>query len=125
MILKSNKKSVSFDWRKDVKIIEYYAFEYSILMRLQEIFTLKDVDMQQDIVYAKRPTRDDFGNLHDTTITRVVRDNFIRLHFQNNFHVEFSRDSLMQAYKEKCRAEDVVRRLRKYIENQWLKRIHK
>lgn len=81
--------------------------------------------MQQDIAYAKRPTRDEFGNLRDTTIARVVRDNFIRLNFQNDFHVEFSRDSLIQAYNEKCGAEDVARRLRKYIESQWLKRIYK
>lgn len=93
-------------------------------MRLQEIFVLEDVDVQQDIVYAKRPTRDEFGNLHDTTIARAVQDSFIRLNFQNDFRVEFSRDSLIQAYKEKCRAEDVVRRLQKYIESEWLKRIY-
>lgn len=93
-------------------------------MRLQEIFVLEDVDVQQDIVYTKRPTTDEFGNLHNTTITRVVRDNFIRLNFQNDFHVEFSRDSLIQAYEEKCEVEDVVRRLRKYIESEWLKRIY-
>lgn len=107
-----------------MKIIDYYAFEYSILMRLQEIFALEDVDIQQDIIYAKRPTRDELGNLHDTIIARVVRDNFIRLNFQNDFCVEFSRDSLIQAYKEKCGVEDVARRLRKYIETEWLKRIY-
>lgn len=107
-----------------MKIIDYYAFEYSILMRLQEIFELEDVDIQQDIAYAKRPTRDEFGNLHDTTIARIVRDNFIRLNFQNDFRVEFSRNSLIQAYKEKCGVEDVVKRLRKYIETEWLKRIY-
>lgn len=105
--------------------MDYYAFEYSVLMRLQEIFAIKDINMVQDVFHAKRPMRDEFGNLHDTTIAKIVGKDTIRLNFNNDFYIKISKDSLIKAYNEKCEIEDVVRRLRKYIESEWLRRIYK
>lgn len=58
-------------------IIDYYAFEYSVLSRLQEIFAIKDVIINEDVCNARRTTRDDAGNLCDVTVGRFVVDNYI------------------------------------------------
>lgn len=94
-------------------------------MRLQEIFAIESVNINKDVRDVKRTTRDDTGNLYDVTVGRFVVDNYIQINFVNDFHVGFSRDTLIKAYNEKCEVEDVVRRLRKYIENEWLRRIYK
>lgn len=75
-------------------------------------------------MFLNRTTRDDAGNLCDVTVGRFVVDNYIRINFVNDFHVGFSRDTLIRAYNEKCEIEDVVKRLQKYIENECLKRIY-
>lgn len=108
-----------------MKAIDYYAFEYSVLIRLQEIFAIKDVNMDQNVFYAKRPMRDEFGNLHDVTIGKIVNEDSIQFNFIDNFHVKFSRDSLKRVYEERCKVEDVVMRLQKYIDEQWLNRIYR
>lgn len=119
-----HEKSVSCDRKVEVKAIDYFAFEYSVLLRLQEIFSIKDFNMDQNIFYAKRPMQDEFGNLHDTTVARFVNEEYIQFNFIDNFYVKFSRDCLIKAFEEKCEVEEVVRKLRDYIELQWLKRIY-
>lgn len=124
-ICKTEEKSVSFGERRDVKIIDYYAFESLILMRLNDIFSLKNIERHQENEEVTKTVRDEFGKLHNIVVGKIVYEDSIRLNFSNDFHVEFSKDSLIQAYEEKCGIEDVTRRLRKYIESQWLKRIYR
>lgn len=109
--------------RGEVKIIDYYAFEYSILMRLSDIFSLKNIERHQENEELTSIVRDESEKLHNVVVGKVVYEDSIRLNFSNDYHVEFSRDSLVKAYLEKCEVEDVVRRLRKFIETEWLKRI--
>lgn len=108
-----------------MKYYGYYAFEYSILMRLHEIFLIKDIETQKEVEEAHKTMRDEFGKLHDMVISKLVVGNSIQINFCNDFHIKFSRDSLIQAYEEKCEVENVVRRLQKFIENKWLRRIYK
>ena len=96
-----------------------------MLSRLQEIFAIKDVIINEDVCNARRTTRDDAGNLCDVTVGRFVVDNYIQINFVNDFHVVFLRNTLIKVYNEKCGVGDVVRILRKYIENEYLRSIYK
>lgn len=93
-------------------------------MRLNDIFSFENIERCQEDEDATKIVRDESGKLHNVIVAKVVYKDSIRLNFSNGFHVEFARDSLTKAYQEKCEVEDVVRRLRKYIETEWLKRIY-
>lgn len=94
-------------------------------MRLNDIFSLENIERCREDEEVTRTVRDEFGKLHNIIVATVMYKDSIHLNFLNDFHVEFARDSLTKAYQEKCDVEDVVRRLRKYIETEWMKRIYK
>lgn len=94
-------------------------------MKLHEIFSIKDIEVEKEVEEEHKTMRDEFGKLHNVVVSKFVTANSIQINFFNDFHIKFSRDSWIQAYEEKCEVEDVVRRLRKYIENEWLRRIYR
>lgn len=94
-------------------------------MKLHKTFLIKDFEIQKEVQEVQKAMRNEFGEFHDVVISKIVTANSVQINFFNDFHIKFSRDSLIQAYEEKCEVEDVVRRLRKYIENEWLRRICK
>lgn len=104
---------------------DYYAYEYAIIQKLNDIFNVKNVDFNKETVEAYGYSHDEFDNLQRVLLSKFEVDNYIQLNFEHKFHYCISRKSLVHAFQENCPADEVVIRLKKIIENEWLKLIYK
>lgn len=103
---------------------DYYAYEYAIIQKLNDIFNVKNVDFNKETVEAYGYSHDKFGNLQRGILSKFDIDNYIQLNFRHEFHYCISRKSLVNAFQKNCPADEVVIRLKKIIEKEWLKLIY-
>lgn len=97
---------------------DYYTYEYSIIQKLNDIFNIKSIEFNKE-------TQKICGGLQNAPLFKIDSDSCIQLNFKHKFHYCISRESLFYAFKENCPADEVVIRLKKIIENEWLKLIYK
>lgn len=105
--------------------MDYYAFEYSILQKLQDIFDINSIEISRNEVNAVARSRNSFGKLSDVIVQKFTIDNIIELTFTKDFKIIFSRKDLMKKFNNDCAPEEVVNDIRKYIEKQYLKQIYR
>ena len=105
--------------------MDYYAFEYSILQKLQDIFDINSIEISRDEVSTVVRNRNSFGKLSDVIVQKFTINNIIELIFTKDFKIIFSRKDLMEKYNNDCVPEEVVNDIKKYIEKQYLKQIYR
>ena len=96
---------------------DYYAYEYSIIQKLNDIFNIKNVKFNKE-------TLEVYGDLKGEPLSKFDIDNYIQLNFKHKFHYCISRKSLINAFQENCLSDEVVTRLKRIIEKEWLKLIY-
>lgn len=97
---------------------DYYAYEYAILCRLNDVFNIKNVEFYKE-------TREVYTGLQASPVLKLEVDNYIKLNFKRKFHYCVSRKILVHAFQENCFVDEVVIKLKRIIENEWLKLIYK
>ena len=103
---------------------DYYAYEYSIIQKLNGIFNIENIELNKvtDGLYGY--SHDEYGNLQYGMLSKYDVDNYIQFNFKYDFHYCISREILIKDFEEKCTADEVVERLKKLIEKEWLKLIY-
>lgn len=103
---------------------DYYAYEYSIIQKLNDIFNIKNVKINRETQEIHGYYCDELDNWQWGTLSKIDIDSYIQLNFKHKFHYCISRKSLINAFQENCLSDEVVTRLKRIIEKEWLKLIY-
>ena len=98
----------------------YYAYEYGVLMRLNDVLKIESIDIDSETWEATKPIRNEFGKLENKVVKRIKGEDTIRLNFANDFHYEFYRKILREAYGQGYCEEYIASQLRRDIREEFL-----
>ena len=98
----------------------YYAYEYSVFMRLNDVFKIESIDIDSETWEVIHPIKNEFGKLKNKVVKKFKGEDTIRLNFANDFHYEFYRKILREAYEQGYCEEYIVSQLRKDIQEEFL-----
>lgn len=98
----------------------YYAYEYSVFIRLNDVLKIESIDIDSETWEATKSIRNKVGKLENKVVKKFKGEDIIRLNFANDFHYEFYRKILREAYEEGYCEEYIVSQLRKDIQEEFL-----
>ena len=101
--------------------MNYYAFEYQILMLLTKRLQIESVYINSDFCNAVKTYKNSFGKLESRIVSRMMVNDSIRLNFNLDFHYEFNRHILKEAFIRGCNAETTACILISNISNEFVK----
>lgn len=101
--------------------MDYYTFEYLILMSVSGWLRIDSINISSDIYDAMRTVRNVYGELETKVVSRMMTNDSIRLNFDLDFHYEFKRRILKEAFTQGLTVETVARRLRTDIRDRFVK----
>ena len=106
--------------------INYYAYEYSILMLLGDKYKFTKIDFSSDETTAYAMKRDYGGNLFDAKIATINTGRRVTLTFSDSFCVELNvNTTILQAFESCEEPEKVALKIGEYIDSCWLSKIKK
>ena len=101
--------------------MNYYTFEYLILMSLTKRLRIESVYINSDFCNAVKTFRNSLGELETRVVSRMMVNDSIRLNFNLDFHYEFNRCVLKEAFIQGCDAETMARRLISNISDEFIR----
>lgn len=101
--------------------MNYYTFEYQILMLLTKRLQIESVYINSDFCNAMKTYKNSFGELESRVVSRMMVNDSIRLNFNLDFHYEFNRHILKEAFIQGYDAETTVRRLISNISDEFVR----
>ena len=101
--------------------MNYYTFEYMILMSLTKRLKIESVYINSDFCNATKTYRNSLGELETRVVSRMMVNDSIRLNFDLDFHYEFNRCILKEAFIQGCDVETASRRLISSISDEFIK----
>ena len=105
--------------------MDYYTYEYSVLMNLMEYFKIESIQFYKDREEIKSFVRNEIGKLENKTLAVYDYNDSIILNFEKDFHFAIRRDIIKCCFKNKLNVDSVVENIKHDIENKWLKEIKK
>lgn len=97
----------------------YYAYEYSILMTLQEHYCVKSITIGNDTCTA-------YDSMNFNKLATLRGDRCITLNFDNDFHFTFNSTQIIyKMFTHGTHYTCAVSAIKNAIEHEWLKRIRK
>lgn len=102
--------------------IDYYAYEYSVIRRLMNIFKIESVCHEKEVEDIKGWVNEN-GKLENKTLSTIVLNDYIKLNFKLDWKYCFNTKIIVDAFDENVNIEDVVNVIKKEIEHDWLKEI--
>ena len=78
--------------------LDYYAFEYSVLMHLNEMLKIESINIDKETYSAMTKIRNGEGKLEDKIVMKYDINSNITLNFHNNFRYCFNRKLLWDEY---------------------------
>ena len=103
---------------------DYYAYEYSIIQKLYDIFDIKNIEINRDTYDVCGTVHDEFGKLKQTVLYKFDVNSYIKLNFKHDFWYCISRKDLVKDFEDGCPVDKVVIRLKINIEKEWQKLIY-
>ena len=103
----------------------YYAYEYEVLMKLQDKYKIKSVEITKETREERKTVRDTDGRLKDVVVAKVdVGNTEIKLCFENDFETRLFREiDIQSGFMKGFDTDYVVSHIGTMIDNQWLNRI--
>ena len=101
--------------------MNYYTFEYHILMLLTKRLQIESVYINSDFCNAMKTYKNSFGELESRVVSRMMINDSIRLNFNLDFHYEFNRHILKEAFIQGCDTETTARRLISNISDEFVR----
>ena len=98
----------------------YYAYEYGVLMRLNDVLKIESIDIDSETWEATKSIRNKVGKLENKVVKKFKGEDTIRLNFANDFHYEFYRKILREAYGQGYCEEHIVSQLKRDIQEEFL-----
>lgn len=99
--------------------MSYYAYEYGILMGLNDELKIESISIDAETWNITKTTRNEFRKL-ENEIVKVKGEDTIRLNFANDFHYEFCRKFLREAYGQGHNEEFMISQLKRDIQKKFL-----
>lgn len=78
--------------------MDYYAFEYSVLMHLNDMLKIESINIGKETYNATSKIRNTEGKIEDRIVAKYDINSKIVLNFGNNFHYSFDREMLLNEY---------------------------
>ena len=105
----------------------YYAYEYEVLMKLQDKYKIKSVEITKETQEVRKTVRDTDGRLKDVVVAKVdAKNTEIKLCFENDFEIRLFREiDIQSGFMKGFDTDYVVSHIGTMIDNQWLNRIKK
>lgn len=101
--------------------MDYYAYEYSVLMGLNDQLKIESINMNSDTYDMTKTIRNKYGQLENIVISRINIGRTIILNFTKDFHFSFDTNLLRKAYEQKYDAEILICQIVNDIKNTFLK----
>lgn len=98
----------------------YYAYEYGVLIRLNDVLKIESIDIDSETWEATKTIINEFGKLENKVVKKIKGEDTIRLNFANDFHYEFYRKILREAYGQGYCEEFIASQLRRDIREEFL-----
>lgn len=112
--------------------LNYYAFEYSVLMHLNNMLKIESINIDKETYSAMTKIRNGEGRLEDKIVMTYDMNSNITLNFYNNFRYCFNRKLLCDEYDyAKCTRKlnfsirDVAEKIKDSVVREFVKLIVK
>lgn len=103
--------------------MDYYAYEYSVIMNLMEYFKIESIQFYKDREEVKGLIRNKIGKLESRTLAVYDNNDSIILNFKKDFHFTIRRDIIKNSFENNVDIEYIVKDCIYDIEHEWLKEI--
>ena len=100
--------------------MNYFEYEYKVLERLNELLKIESINITSEIHDAMKMVRNEHGVLENKIVCRYISDNVIRLNFVNDFHYEFDRKILKEAYGQGYSEDFISRQIKEDIRSEYV-----
>lgn len=104
---------------------EYYAYEHEVLMKLQEKYNIKAINIIVDKKEIRKTIKGADGAAKEVVVSTIkVGDTIIELCFEHEFEIQIFRERDLEAgFLKGLDTDYVVSHIGTMIENQWLSKI--
>lgn len=103
--------------------MDYYAYEYSVIMNLIEYFKIESIQFYKDREEIKGLVRNEIGKLENRTLAVYDYNDEIILNFKKDFHFALKRSMIKRCFENKLNINIVVESIKYDIKHDWLKEI--
>lgn len=100
--------------------MNYFEYEYKVLERLNELLKIESINITSEIHDAIKMVRNEHSVLENKIVCRYISDNVIRLNFVNDFHYEFDRKILKEAYGQGYSEDFISHQIKKDIRSEYV-----
>lgn len=98
----------------------YYEYEYKVLEKLNELLKIESINITSEMHDAIKMVRNEHGILENKIVSRYISDDIIRLDFVNDFHYEFNRKILKEAYGQGYSEDFISRQIKEDIRSEYV-----
>lgn len=104
----------------------YYAYEYEVLIKLQNDYKIESISIDSKKYYAYSQDRDFGWNSVGTKTVEFDNNRWITFNFQHNFHVKINGgETILKAFELGQPTDQITFYIGQYIDTQYLHQIKK